>query len=94
MAIKKHSKTAFVLEEAIVTITPDYFRPKVLPEDPVGGTIGKAERPEHSVVVYKAGQVLKQFFDVSKSPCWTVHGAVGCRVSVSQTKRKDATKAK
>lgn len=57
------------LEEAIAAMIPDYFRPKVLVEYPVGGTASEAESPEHGVVVYEAGQMLKEFFDLGKFPC-------------------------
>lgn len=69
MGVKEHSKKVIVLEKSIVTIIPNYLCPKVFPEDPIGISVCEAERPEYSVVVYKACQVLKEFFDVSESPC-------------------------
>lgn len=69
MGFKEHGKKVIVLEKSIVTIIPDYLCPKVFPEDAIGISVCEAEGPEHSVVVYKACQVLKEFFDVSKSPC-------------------------
>lgn len=69
MGVKKRDKKVLVLEKSIVTIIPNYLRPEVFPEDPIGISVCEAERPEHSVVVYKACQVLKEFFDVSKSRC-------------------------
>jgi hypothetical protein len=57
--VKEHGETVMVLEKAIVTMIPNYFRPKVFSEDSIGRPAGEAERPEHSVVVYKASQVLK-----------------------------------
>jgi hypothetical protein len=72
--VEEHGKAIIVLEKRIATMIPDDFRPEVLSEDPVARAAGEAERPEHGVVVYEASQVLKQFFDVSKPPRWTVHG--------------------
>lgn len=66
---KERSKMIIVLEKAIATVVPNYFCPEVFSEDPIARVAGEAERPEYSVVVYEISQVLKKFFDVSKSPC-------------------------
>lgn len=55
VGLKEQCKAVILLEKAIATMIPNYLRPKVLVEYPVGRTASEAESPEHSVVVYEAG---------------------------------------
>lgn len=59
MRIEELFKPFIVLEKAIAAMVPYDVLPKMFPKDPVASTAGKAEGPEHCMVVYKASQVLE-----------------------------------